>query len=97
VWNLDEDTQQSIRELDARVRRAPTRFNGIVVMMTPDRARLRSFLLGTQMKIPFLIGGPEVVRPYQLTADVNVLYLVSERGTIERAQSGSVWPAAFIQ
>lgn len=97
VWNLDEDTQQSIRELDARVRRAPTRFNGIVVIMTPDRARIRSFLLGTQMKIPFLIGGPEVVRPYQLTPDVNVLYLVSERGTIERAQSGSVWPAAFIQ
>jgi hypothetical protein len=97
VWNLDEETQQSIRELDARVRRAPTRFAGLVVLMNPDRARLRSFLLGTQMKIPFLIGGPEVVRPYQLTPDVNVLYLVSERGTIERAQSGSVWPAAFIQ
>ena len=97
VWSLDEDTQQAIRELDARVRRAPTRFNGIVVMMTPDRARIRSFLLGTQMKLPFLIGGPEVVRPYSLTPDVNVLYLVSERGTIERAQSGSVWPAAFIQ
>jgi len=97
VWSLDEDTQQAIRELDARVRRAPTRFNGIVVMMTPDRARIRSFLLGTQMKIPLLIGGPEVVRPYQLTPNVNVLYLVSERGTIERSQSGSIWPASFIQ
>ncbi len=97
VWGLDEDTQQAIRELDARVRRAPTRFNGIVVMMTPDRARIRSFLLSTQMKIPFLIGGPEVVRPYQLTSGVNVLYIISERGTIERAQSGSIWPASFIQ
>ncbi len=97
VWSLDEDTQQAIRELDARVRRAPTRFNGIVVMMTPERARIRSFLLGTQMKLPFLIGGPELVRPYQLTLDLNVLYIVSERGTIERSQSGSIWPAAFIQ
>lgn len=97
VWSLDEDTQQAIRELDARVRRAPTRFNGIVVIMTPDRARIRSFLLGTQMKIPFLIGGPELVRPYQLTPNVNALYLVSERGTIERVQSGTIWPAAFIQ
>ena len=97
VWALDEDTQQTIRELDARVRRAPTRFNGIVVMMTPDRTRIRSFLLGTQMKLPFLIGGPEVVRPYQLTRDVNVLYIISERGTIERVQNGSIWPASFIQ
>lgn len=97
VWSLNEETQQTIRELDARVRRAPTRFNGVVVMMTPDRARIRSFLLGTQMKIPLLIGGPELVRPYQLTPSVNVLYLVSERGTIEHSQSGSIWPATFIQ
>ncbi|HVH31230.1 MAG TPA: PEGA domain-containing protein [bacterium] len=97
VWRLDEETQQTIRELDARVRRAPTRFTGMVVMMTPDRTRIRSFLLGTQMKIPFLIGGPELVRPYQLTPNLNVLYLVSERGTIERGQSGTIWPAAFIQ
>jgi hypothetical protein len=97
VWALNEETQQTIRELDARVRRAPTRFNGVVVMMTPDRARIRSFLLGTQMKIPFLLGGPELVRPYQLTPSVNVLYLVSERGTIEHSQSGAIWPATFIQ
>jgi hypothetical protein len=97
VWTLDEDTQQAVRELDARVRRAPSRFKGIVVMMTPERARVRSFLLAGQMKVPLLFGTPEVARLYQLTPNVNTLYIVSERGTIERVQSGSVWPAAFIQ
>jgi hypothetical protein len=97
VWTLDEDSQQAVRELDARVRRTPSRFNGIVVMMTPERARVRSFLLAGQMKVPLLFGTPEVARLYQLTPNVNALYLVSERGTIERVQSGSVWPAAFIQ
>lgn len=97
VWRLDEDSQQAIRELDARVRRASNRFNGVVVIMTSDRVRVRSFLLGFQMKVPLVFGTSEVTRLYSLTPNVNALYLISERGTIEREQSGSVWPAAFIQ
>ncbi len=97
VWTLDEDTQQAIRELDARVRRAPGRFSGLVVVMQADRVRVRSFLLSWQLKVPLLFGTPQVAQQYHLPPEVNVLYLVSERGTIERVQNGKIWPATFIQ
>jgi hypothetical protein len=97
VWTLDEDTQQVIRELDARVRRTNGRFSGFVVVMQPDRARVRSFLLAQQLKVPLVFGTPQVANQYHLTPQVNVLYLVSQRATIERVQNGKIWPATFIQ
>lgn len=95
VWTLDDAAEQAIRELDARVRRASPHAAGVVIVMRPDRAGVRNLLATSNVHLPVLFGTTEVGRSYQVPTGVNVLYLVSERGVIERRQIGTIKPPAL--
>jgi hypothetical protein len=97
VWTLQDPTKQLIRDLDTRVRKSGGQVGGLVVMMGTDRATVRNFLLTWKLKIPLVFGTAQVTTLYHLTPGVNMLYLVSGRGSIEQAQKGTINPAGAIR
>lgn len=96
VWTLNDPTKQVIRDLDARIRKT-AQMGGLVVMMGSDRVGVRNFLLTWQLKTPLVFGTPQVATLYHLPTGVDMLYLVSGRGTIEQVQKGTINPAAAIK
>ena len=97
IWRLDDQTRQVIRDLDARVRNSGGRLAGLVVLMQPDRVALRTFITTWQLRIPLVIGTPQAATQYHVASGVNVLYLISERGTVEQGQKGTIHPASVIR
>jgi len=97
VWTLDDEARQAIRELDGRVRKSGGRVDGFVVLMQADRVSVRSFIATWGLKVPLLFGTTQAASQYRVTPGVNMLYLVSERGTIERVQKRTIDPAAVIR
>jgi len=97
VWVLDDDARRAAMELDARVQRSKGTFNGVIVMMQTDRAAVRNFVAGLQVRVPILFGTQRVAQQYQVTTGVDTLYLVSERGVILRSQTGRIRPADILR
>lgn len=97
VWTLNDQTRQAIRDLEGLVRNSGGRVTGLVVLMQGDRVALRVFVTTWQMKIPLLFGTPRVADQYHVASGVNMLYLVSERGTVERVQKGTIQPSGIIR
>lgn len=97
VWKLDDQTQVLIRDLDSRVRKSAGQVGGLVVMMGTDRVTVRSFLSAWQLRMPLVFGTLQVANQYHVSSGVNMLYLVSERGTIEQAQKGTIQPGSVIR
>lgn len=97
IWTLDDDAQQAIRELDGRVRKSGGKAAGFVVLMQADRVSVRSFIATWGLKVPLLFGTTQVADQYHVARGVDTLYLVSERGTIERVQKGTIRPSTIIR
>ncbi len=97
IWTLDDDAQQAIRDLDGRVRKSGGKTAGFVVLMQADRVSVRSFIATWGLKVPLLFGTTQIADQYHVTRGVDMLYLVSERGTIERVQKGTIQPATVIR
>ena len=97
IWRLDDQTRQVIRDLDARVRNSGGRLAGLVVLMQPDRVALRTFITTWQLRIPLVIGTPQAATQYHVASGLNVLYLISERGTVEQVQKGTIRLSGVIR
>lgn len=97
VWTLDDDARRVIRELEDRVRKSGGRTTGLVILMQADRVTVRSFISTWGLKIPVLFGTTQAASQYHVASGVDMLYLVSERGTIERVQKGTIQPSAVIR
>lgn len=97
VWRLNEQARQAIRELDGRVRNSGGRLAGLVVLMQADRVALRTFIATGPLKVPLLIGTPEAAAQYRVASGVNTLYLISERGIVERVQRGTIQPSTLVR
>ncbi|MDQ7819063.1 MAG: PEGA domain-containing protein [Armatimonadota bacterium] len=91
VWDLEPDEQRLIRELDDRAEQTPA-LAALVVVMRADRVAVRGFLATWPVRVPLVFGTPQVARQYRLTPGVPALYLISERGTIDRVYTGTVRP-----
>ncbi len=97
VWALDDDARQAIRDLDAQVRKSGGRVAGLVILMQADRVSVRSFISTWGLKIPVLFGTTQAATQYHVTQGADMLYLVSERGAIERVQKGTIRPSTIIR
>lgn len=97
VWVLDDDARRAAMELDTRVQRSKGTFHGVIVMMQTDRAAVRNFVAGLQVRVPILFGTQRVAQQYQVATGVDTLYLISERGVILRSQTGRIRPADILR
>lgn len=86
VWRLDAQAQRAIKELDLRIRNASPAQGAVVIVMQPDRVAVRTFIAAGQIKIPIVFGTSEVAAKYGVPQDIAVLFVVSERGIIQRRQ-----------
>ena len=93
VPNLDGNAKRIIRELNA-LRSSEAVSGTMVVIMRPDRAAIRQFILAEHIQVPILFGNPAVARAYGVSAQQAVLYLVSEQGYVVRRQAGRIEPRA---
>lgn len=82
VWSLDEHARRVIRELDLRMH--IDRHAALVVVLNPDRIALRHFEAGTRVRVPLLFGSERIALAYGIPRDAPVLYVISERGLVER-------------
>ncbi len=97
VWALDDDARRAIVELDMRVQRSKGTLAGTVVIMQTDRAAVRTFVAGLQVRVPILIGTQRVALQYQVTTGVDTLYVLSERGVVLRSQTGVIRPGDVLR
>ncbi len=97
VWTLNDETRQLIRDLDGRVRKSGGRVAGLVILMRPDRVAMRTLITTWQVYVPLLIGTQQVADQYHVAPGVSILYLISERGTIEQVQKGTIRPSGIIR
>lgn len=94
VPNLDGNAKRIIRELNA-LRSSEAVSGTMVVIMRPDRAAIRQFILTEHIQVPILFGNPAVARAYGVSGQQSVLYLVSEQGYVVRRQAGRIDPRAI--
>lgn len=93
VPNLDGNAKRIIREVNA-LRSSEAVSGTMVVIMRPDRAAIRQFILAERIQVPILFGNPAVARAYGVSGQQPILYLVSEQGYVVRRQAGRIDPRA---
>lgn len=86
VWNVEDPVARTaIKSLDARSR-SNAGLVPIVVVLQPDRLAIRNLISAAQLRIPLLFGSEQIARTYGVPQDAMVMYLISERGVVERRQ-----------
>lgn len=82
IWDLDDDSRRAVRSLNARSGGR----DALVVLIHPTRVLIRRFVEAEGITIPVLFGDLPLAWEYKVPEGIAVLYLISERGTIQKAE-----------
>lgn len=86
VWDIDNpEVRTAIKSLDARSKASPGSAV-MVVVLRPDRTDIRNLVSAAQLRVPVLFGTADLARAYGIPANSMVMYMISERGVVERRQ-----------
>lgn len=86
VWNVDDPVaRRAIKELNARSRPSAGPA-AMVVVLQPDRLAIRNLVSAANLRVPLLFGTDQIARAYGIPQDTTVMYVISERGVVERRQ-----------